>query len=1683
MERNVQRRREPTRTRQDGGSGNPLRRQTATLTEDTQVSNDQTQGREALTPNPENQPDGRRQNETPLRLRNEPRAKLAQPRRRRKQLKMASLNMNGRGDRSQDKWGSINNVMKRRRIAVLGLQETHPNGEMQETVGRRFRNSLHVVHSADPENPSTTGGVSIAVNKSMVNTKHVTHQVIIPGRAIMVKIPWNGSDELSIVNIYAPVKNTEKADFWKLLLRTIEEDMNLQPDIVLGDFNLVENPEIDRLNNRRGTDPQAARDALSELTVELNLTDGWRRRHPTKRGFTFTGNGQSRLDRICVKEDIYPWCSDWKIEHPSFKTDHSLVSVQVTSENMPFVGKGRWAIPVNLLRNKELKKKTQELARQMQTEVERTTRGDHETNGPQLALKSFKTKVVELYKSYQKTHQPRIENAIRSLQKELENKANETDLTEDDIQEQSGLITERIEALEKKRRDGAKLLSSARNRLEGETMSKHWVRSAKESTPRDTIGALRNPLKNPMNRETRSDKMAELARDYHEQLLSIDRDPCEEPDEEGLKETLRNIDAKLSPENAEKLRKVISEEEVVTAMMDSANDKAAGLDGIPIELWKLLHQQYNSADEKEQHKYCNIASVLTKIFKNISEKGIAAGTNFNEGWMCPIYKKKEADNVANYRPITILNTDYKIFTKAIATRLTEIAPSIIHQDQAGFIRGRSIFDQIDQTTTTINYARLKGINGAIVALDQEKAYDKITHPYLWKILEKYGFPPEMINTIKVLYKDAPTSVIINGMISSPFCVARGVRQGDPMSCILFDLGIEPLAANIRASNIRGIDVPNLGEKVKVSLFADDTTVVLTEHDSFTELIEITDEWCRVSGAKFNVEKTEIIPIGSTEYRKRLTETRRINATGETIPESIHIAHDGSATRILGAWVGNGVDPEEPWRKIVETIKKDFRRWETRYPTLEGKRHIIQMIAGGKTQFLARAQGMPKPVENEIQKMITQFVWGKERATVNIKDMAQDPERGGRKVLDIVKRNEAVDLMWVKQYLNMGPDRPKWAFMADEIFRIERPKSARETHQMIENWNPLTQSWNPKTKSINIPKRVQNAMRLAKKHGVELEALEPSDETRCGMPVWLHRKANRDAAKIYKTDGAKCLKSKHRTHYMKQLLEMIEDVPAEHRETNFCTCRSCKRASSLGCTHPHKCLGTAESIINALAPKWRPRTWRDQRNEHMRAPTTTGDNLGEGVIVNTVRRVTDLRDSIRIFTKRENLLDATVLRPTTGGLRTNDELTVYTDDSCINNGTDEAKAGCGIWYGTQDPRNKALRVPGKKQSNQVGELLAILYVVKNASENQPLRIKSDSKFAIEGLTTYAREWEEKDWIGIAHGPLFKCTTAWIRARTATTTLQWVKGHSGVEGNEGADRLAAEGTQKNPERDDIDLRIPADTMTTGAALAHTSQSLIYKYLTNSQNIDRVATNRSKEKIKIATKEIFEETPTDEAIWKSMRHKDITRKIRDFLWKHAHGIYRLGAFWTHIPGCENRAECPMCGKYDTFEHIITECDSTERKTVWDQANRLWKRRYDEDLHASEGAVLGGGLANFRKDDGKPDAAKNRLYRILITESAHLIWVLRCERRIANDDNPRNYHTEEAVGSRWYKKINERMQLDCLLTNSFLYEKKALKTKKVYDTWAKCSTSAEKLHREWCGNPGVLVGKTPRRPPGRYG
>jgi hypothetical protein len=268
----------------------------------------------------------------------------------------------------------------------------------------------------------------------------------------------------------------------------------------------------------------------------------------------------------------------------------------------------------------------------------------------------------------------------------------------------------------------------------------------------------------------------------------------------------------------------VTQVQVQEALRLSKNGSATGTDGCPYELWKTLLLHYTTNRQPNQQGF-DIIKTLTDVFTDIQTHGVDHNTSFSLGWMCPIYKKKDPTEISNYRPITLMNTDYKILTKTLALQLMQPIHTLIHEDQAGFIPKRSIFNHIRLARSIINYAEVMEEDGAIIALDQEKAYDKIRHDYLWKTLESFDIPQTFINTVKALYQNAQTQVAINGIFSEPFDITRGVRQGDPLSCPLFDLAIEPLACMIRHdASLNGITIPGLDRNILVTMFADDTTL-------------------------------------------------------------------------------------------------------------------------------------------------------------------------------------------------------------------------------------------------------------------------------------------------------------------------------------------------------------------------------------------------------------------------------------------------------------------------------------------------------------------------------------------------------------------------------------------------------------------------------------------------------------------------------------------------------------------------------------------------------------------------------------------------------------------------------------------------------------------------------------------
>ena len=538
----------------------------------------------------------------------------------------------------------------------------------------------------------------------------------------------------------------------------------------------------------------------------------------------------------------------------------------------------------------------------------------------------------------------------------------------------------------------------------------------------------------------------------------------------------------------------------------------------------------------------------------------------------------------------------------------------------------------------------------------------------------------------------------------------------------------------------------------------------------------------------------------------------------------------------------------------------------------------------------------------------------------------------------------------------------------------------------------------------------------------------------------------------------------------------------HKARRNCACPSCKDARDTNsCGNPHACFKRAKELLDLLPEKWDPRGLQPQ--DHERPPKKSrpqpGDEEGDlWTPFNAAITTTgDLSDIFRVFTNGET---TNVLYHRPEPTDSAEDLVIATDGSCFDNGQGNAVAGAGAYAGNGHPTNFSLRLPTDfLQSNQTGEVVAVSDTAARVEETISLHVASDSRLTINEASTLQKKHEDHGYIGTANAPLICKMVANLRQRPQDTYFKWVKGHKGHELNEGADKLAGLGARKSTA-DELDLEIPATLKVTGAKLKVINQKMAYRAIREREMQSYQKRTRTENNMIAAIDNIesfFGEVPSAHAIWNGIRHKDIRREVRYFLWMAAHDAYMIGSNWQragYSPELRERGECQVCGQIESMGHILSECDAPGQKEIWALAESFWKQRNKKWPRPSVGAVLSCAVAPFKTKKGKPKSGDARLYRILMTESAHLIWKIRNERVIKEEDQPpRPPITRQEIHARWRTAMNARLAEDCALTNAGKYGKKALAKSLVERTWSKTLQDEDDLpHDWWRGNSEVLVG-----------
>ena len=292
-------------------------------------------------------------------------------------------------------------------------------------------------------------------------------------------------------------------------------------------------------------------------------------------------------------------------------------------------------------------------------------------------------------------------------------------------------------------------------------------------------------------------------------------------------------------------------------------------------------------------------------------------------------KDKDRLELKNWRPISVLNTDYKILTKCLALRLQTVLSFIIHPDQSGYIKNRNIVDNLRLLIDIPTYCKRQKISGILFSIDFEKAFDSLNFSFLIRVLEAFNFGVEFISWVKVLYNGINSCVLNNGYFTEFFNLERGVRQGCPLSPYLFLLSVEVLGYAIRSTEqIKGIKLSD--EICKLTQFADDMNCFLGDEASLRKLLILLVKFHRASGLKVNKHKSIAKYIGSLEGKQN---------------NQINVRWEQGSISTLGIELCNTEKEmiDKNVRPKVKAMKSLLNVWSQRGLSLKGKITVINSL--------------------------------------------------------------------------------------------------------------------------------------------------------------------------------------------------------------------------------------------------------------------------------------------------------------------------------------------------------------------------------------------------------------------------------------------------------------------------------------------------------------------------------------------------------------------------------------------------------------------------------------------------------------------------------------------------------------------------------------------------------------------
>ncbi|KAL9674773.1 hypothetical protein QQ045_002972 [Rhodiola kirilowii] len=363
----------------------------------------------------------------------------------------------------------------------------------------------------------------------------------------------------------------------------------------------------------------------------------------------------------------------------------------------------------------------------------------------------------------------------------------------------------------------------------------------------------------------------------------------------------------------------------------------------------------------------------------------------------------------NGRPISLVNSIYKLLAKCLAKRLSEVLPHLISQNQTAFIANRSILDGIMVTNELIH--ALKSEKGAalIIKLDFRRAYDSVSWEYLESIQKCMGFGFTWRKWMKECYSTVKLAVLVNGSPTKFFPLERGLRQGDPLSPFLFLLAAEGLSRIFNkaseAGKFEGVAWTETGERITHLQFADDTIIFCkAEWSEVQNLKRILQSLEGCSGLKINYSKSLCFGVGLEEEES------------QRFAEVLRCPVGKFSMNYLGIQVGGNPAKRAFWDPIIQRFKQKLGSWRSANLSMAGRVVLIKSALCSIPLYQASIYKMPSSVSQEMEKIQRSFLWGGSESRRKIHyvkwDTVKKPKRfGGLGILGLVEMNLALLAKW------------------------------------------------------------------------------------------------------------------------------------------------------------------------------------------------------------------------------------------------------------------------------------------------------------------------------------------------------------------------------------------------------------------------------------------------------------------------------------------------------------------------------------------------------------------------------------------------------------------------------------------------------------------------------------------------